>query len=102
VPVIVSLISPYRQNREEARKIIGNGFMEVYVKCPLEECEARDVKGMYRKAREGIIRNFTGIDDPYEEPESPDIVIDSARNTVDECVSLLLKAYQMNQYSVAE
>ena len=68
VPVGVSLVSPYIENRENARKIVDDNekFSEVYVKCSLEKCEERDVKGMYKKARAGEIKNFTGIDDPYE------------------------------------
>lgn len=79
VPSAVSLVSPYKGNREDARKIIdvGNQFAEVYVKCSLDECERRDVKGMYAKARAGQIKGFTGIDDPYEEPDSPDLTVDT-------------------------
>lgn len=72
VVVLVSAISPYRDIREEMRHYIGN-FVEVYVNAPLFVCEQRDVKGLYKKVRAGEIKNFTGIDDPYEEPFSPDI-----------------------------
>jgi len=72
--VLVSAISPYRSERRSARELFGNGeFLEVFVDAPLEECERRDPKGLYRKARAGEIRNFTGIDAPYERPEAPDI-----------------------------
>lgn len=86
VPCAVSLVSPYRENRQNARKIINSDeqFSEVYVKCSLEECERRDVKGMYAKARKGEIKGFTGIDDPYEEPENPDLLIDSEHESVEE------------------
>ncbi len=79
VPTAVSLISPYASNREIARKVIdaNDRFVECYVKCSLERCEKRDVKGMYRKVRRGEITGFTGIDDPYETPENPDLVIDT-------------------------
>lgn len=84
VPAIVSLVSPYRKNRETARQIIdaGPAFAECYVRCSLEKCEERDVKGMYAKARRGEIKGFTGIDDPYEPPESPDITIDTESDTL--------------------
>jgi bifunctional enzyme CysN/CysC len=72
--VLVSVISPYRSERRSARELFAQGeFMEVFVDTPLEECERRDPKGLYRKARAGTIRNFTGIDAPYERPESPDV-----------------------------
>ncbi len=85
VPAIVSLVSPYRENREVARQIIdaGPAFAECYVRCSLEKCEERDVKGMYAKARRGEIKGFTGIDDPYEAPESPDIIIDTELDTLE-------------------
>lgn len=73
VIVLVSAISPYREIREEVRNRIGD-FVQVYVNAPLKVCEERDVKGLYKKARAGEIKNFTGIDDPYEEPEQPDIM----------------------------
>ncbi len=79
VPSAVSLVSPYLENREKAREIInaGDQFAECYVKCSLEKCEERDVKGMYAKARKGEIKGFTGIDDPYEAPEKADVIIDT-------------------------
>jgi adenylylsulfate kinase len=73
---IVALISPYRTSRAHAREEIGR-FVEVYVNTPVEECERRDVKGLYKKARAGEIKEMTGVDDPYEPPESPDIVVDT-------------------------
>jgi bifunctional enzyme CysN/CysC len=78
----VSFISPFRSERRLARSLLGPGeFFEVYVDTPLEVAEARDPKGLYRKARAGKIRNFTGIDSPYEPPENPEIRIDTARVT---------------------
>lgn len=79
VPSAVSLVSPYKENRDDARKIISSGdqFAECYVKCSVEKCEQRDVKGMYAKARKGEIKGFTGIDDPYEAPQNPDLLIDT-------------------------
>jgi len=75
----VSLVSPYKENRDNAREIINSGdqFAECYVKCSLEKCEQRDVKGMYAKARRGEIKGFTGIDDPYDAPQNPDLLIDT-------------------------
>jgi len=86
VPVGVSLVSPYIENRENARKIVDDNekFSEVYVKCPLDKCEERDVKGMYKKARAGEIKNFTGLDDPYEAPLNPDFTVDTEKQTLDE------------------
>lgn len=86
VPVAVSLVSPYIENRENARKVVdaGEKFSEVYVKCSLAKCEERDVKGMYKKARAGEIKGFTGIDDPYEEPPNADLVIDAEHETLEE------------------
>jgi len=79
VPSAVSLVSPYTENRENARKIIdaGEQFAECYVKCSVEKCEERDVKGMYAKARKGEIKGFTGIDDPYETPTNADLIVDT-------------------------
>lgn len=92
VPVGVSLVSPYVENRQNARKIIdaGDQFSEVYVKCSLDQCENRDVKGMYKKARAGEIKNFTGLDDPYEAPENPDFVVDTEKGSVDESVDEIM------------
>jgi len=86
VPSAVSLVSPYLENREKAREIInaGDQFAECYVKCSLEKCEERDVKGMYAKARKGEIKGFTGIDDPYEAPEKADLVVDTENDPLSE------------------
>lgn len=86
VPVAVSLVSPYIKNRENARKVIDSGdkFAEVFVKCSLAKCEERDVKGMYKKARAGEIKGFTGIDDPYEAPPNPDLLVDAEHETLEE------------------
>jgi len=86
VPVGVSLVSPYIENRETARKVIdaGEKFSEVYVKCSLDKCENRDVKGMYKKARAGEIKNFTGLDDPYEAPQNPDLTVDTESESLED------------------
>jgi len=90
VIVIAAFVSPYRKIREEARKLIGD-FIEVYVKCSLETAIKRDPKGLYKRALKGEIKHFTGIDDPYEEPENPEIVIDTEKETIDESVNKLLR-----------
>ena len=92
VPVGVSLISPYIENREDARNIIdaGEKFSEIYVKCSLQKCEERDVKGMYKKARTGEIKNFTGLDDPYETPQNPDLVVDTEKQSLDESAQSII------------
>ena len=91
VPVGVSLVSPYINNRENARRIINAGekFSEIYVKCSIEKCEERDVKGMYKKARSGQIKNFTGLDAPYETPENPDLVVDTEKQTLEQSVQTI-------------
>lgn len=89
--VLTSFISPFRSDRQNARQIIGEGnFIEVYVSTPIEECERRDVKGLYRKAREGKIPNFTGISSPYEAPENAEIVVDTSKQSLEESVELVL------------
>ncbi len=82
---ISAAIAPYREAREWARREIGN-FVEVYVKCPIEVCRQRDVKGLYKLADEGKIKGFTGVDDPYEEPEHPELIIETDREAVEESV----------------
>ena len=84
VPSAVSLVSPYKENRDSAREIINSGdqFAECYVKCSVEKCEQRDVKGMYAKAKRGEIKGFTGIDDPYEAPQNPDLLIDTEHESL--------------------
>ncbi|MCD8152291.1 MAG: adenylyl-sulfate kinase [Clostridiales bacterium] len=89
--VLTSFISPFIHDRRRAREIIGDAFIEVYVSTPLEECERRDVKGLYQKARSGKLDNFTGITSPYEPPEHPDVVIDTSEGTLEECVERLLQ-----------
>ena len=89
VIVIVSLISPYRSVRDELRSTLTN-FVEVYINASLEVCEARDVKGLYAKARSGQVKSFTGIDDPYEIPLNPNITCHTAEETVDESVDKIM------------
>jgi len=84
IPVI-SIIAPYREDRRKARES-AEKMIEIFVKCSLEVCKTRDVKGMYQKALSGEIKDFTGIDSPYEEPENPELIIDTEKMTLDECV----------------
>ena len=89
--VMTSFISPYRSDRENAKEIIGAGnFIEIYVSTPIEECERRDVKGLYKKARAGRIPNFTGISAPYEVPVNPQITVDTSQMSLEEAVSYVV------------
>ena len=88
--VLTAFISPFRKDRRNANKIIGEDYIEVFVSTPLEECEKRDVKGLYKKAREGKVKNFTGIDSPYEAPKNADIVLDTVNYSVEECVDQII------------
>ncbi|MFO7816146.1 MAG: adenylyl-sulfate kinase [Thermodesulfobacteriota bacterium] len=87
---LTAFISPYREDREKVRCAVGReDFYEIYVKCPLDVCEERDVKGLYSLARQGKIKNYTGVSSPYEEPENPDLVLETDQCSVEECVSQL-------------
>ncbi|MFD9627156.1 adenylyl-sulfate kinase [Peribacillus muralis] len=89
--VLTAFISPFRADRQIVRDLLEEGeFIEVYIKCPIEECEVRDPKGLYDKARKGIIRDFTGIDSPYEEPEQPELILESSLYSVEECVEQVI------------
>jgi adenylyl-sulfate kinase len=90
VPVITAAISPYKDIRNEAREIMGDRFVEAYVKVSLEEAEKRDVKGLYAKARAGEIKEFTGISDPYEPPENPELVIETEQQSAEESAQQIL------------
>lgn len=90
VKVITAAISPYRSVRDEVRSHVGERFLEVYVSTPLEVCEERDVKGLYAKARSGALTGFTGVDDPYEPPLSPEVEIQAHGETVDESAARVL------------
>jgi adenylylsulfate kinase len=88
----VAFISPYRKDREKARKLLEDGeFIEVYVKCPVEVCEQRDPKGLYQKAKQGEIKEFTGVSAPYEEPLDPEIVLETDKLAVEESVKKLME-----------
>ena len=89
--VITAFISPYETDRENASRIIGEDFLEVYVSTSIEECEKRDVKGLYKKARNGEIPNFTGVTSPYEVPQSSELEIDTTKISVEEAVDMVIK-----------
>ncbi|NMH70135.1 adenylyl-sulfate kinase (plasmid) [Cytobacillus spongiae] len=96
--VLTAFISPYREDRDVVRKLVGpEEFMEVYVHCSIETCEKRDPKGLYKKARKHEITHFTGISAPYEEPENPEIILDTEKNTIEECVESLLSELKHKQ-----
>jgi adenylylsulfate kinase len=89
---ISAFISPLEADRQKARSIVGTDkFIEVYVECPIEVCEQRDVKGLYAKARAGEISNFTGINSPFEAPQNPEILVNTAENSLEECLDKILE-----------
>jgi adenylylsulfate kinase len=90
VPVITAAISPYKEIRDEARQLMGDRFIEVFVKASVDTCAERDVKGLYAKAFSGEIKEFTGVSDPYEEPENPEFVCDTESETPEESAEKLL------------
>jgi len=91
VIALTAFISPLRSDRRRVRQLVDEGdFIEVYCRCSLDVCEARDVKGLYKKARAGEIKEFTGISSPYEEPTNPEVVIDTDQHSLDECVDILV------------
>lgn len=90
VLAIASAISPYRETREQARQMIGS-FLEVYVKTSLQECEKRDVKGLYQKARSGEVTGMTGVDDPYEAPVNPEVICETEKETPEECAAKVVE-----------
>jgi adenylylsulfate kinase len=90
--VIASFVSPYKKDRENVKNTVeGSNFVEIFVNTSVEECERRDTKGLYLKARQGLIKDFTGINAPYEAPENPDVIIDTEKSTVEEAVDAILK-----------
>jgi adenylyl-sulfate kinase len=90
VAVITAAISPYRAVRDECRAMIGSNFVEVFVKCPLEVCIERDVKGLYKKAIAGEIPHFTGVSDPYEEPANPEVVVETSGEAPEQSAARIL------------
>ncbi|HYC33272.1 MAG TPA: adenylyl-sulfate kinase [Gemmatimonadales bacterium] len=92
VTVVASFVSPYRESRDFIRRLAPR-FVEIYVSTPLDECERRDVKGLYARARRGEIKNFTGIDDPYEPPVAPELTLDTRTLTVEQGVARVLERF---------
>ncbi|MGJ9458646.1 adenylyl-sulfate kinase [Oceanobacillus sp. CF4.6] len=96
---LTAFISPYRTDRDNVRALLNeNEFLEIYVKCSLEACETRDPKGLYKKARAGEIKSFTGIDAPYEEPNHPEITVDTENQSLEESVQVIVNYLKENQY----
>jgi len=91
INVIYALVTPFEDIREEFRDFFGNRYIEVYVKCSLEVCERRDVKGLYKKFHAGTISNLNGKDDAYEEPRNPEIMVDTVEESIDESCQKVLK-----------
>lgn len=91
VITLTAFISPFRSDRELVRSLVPCGeFLEIYCRCPVEICEDRDVKGLYKRARAGEIKNFTGISSPYEEPSNPELVVDTAHSPLEDCVNQVI------------
>ena len=96
---IAAFVSPYREDRDNVRKLLGHGeFVEIYVKCSLEVCETRDTKGLYKKARAGEVKDFTGISAPYEEPVKPELIVDSSTLSVEESAREILNYLEEKGY----
>ncbi len=87
---LTAFISPLKADRDQARRIAGADFIEIYCRCPIDVCESRDVKGIYKRARAGEITDFTGISSPYEEPDSPELVIDTVSMSIEQSVAAVL------------
>lgn len=98
VIILTAFISPYVADRDLARSLLRQGeFIEIYVRCPVEECEKRDVKGLYKKARAGEISEFTGISSPYEEPAAPELVLETAAETMEQSVEKVINYLQARE-----
>ena len=91
IVTLTAFISPLRADRDRVRRLAGADFIEIYCRCPVEVCEERDVKGLYKKARAGEIKDFTGVSSPYEEPDNPELIIDSSRMTIEESVAAVME-----------
>jgi len=101
--VIAAFISPFAQDRARVRALVSDqDFIEVYCRCPLDVCEERDVKGLYKKARSGAIANFTGLTSPYEVPETPEIVFNTSKQSIDECVGVIIDCLLRGGYIKSE
>ena len=98
VIALTAFISPFREDRDRVRSLVPDGdFIEIYCKCSVATCEERDVKGLYKRARAGEIKEFTGISSPYEEPENPELVVDTERYSLDTCVQEVIAYLQQKQ-----
>ena len=96
---LTAFISPYKEDRDNVRQLVEGGeFIEIYVKVNIEVCEARDPKGLYKKARAGEIKGFTGIDDPYEEPVNPELIIETDKQSLEESVQTIIEYLHVNHY----
>lgn len=94
---MTAFISPYKKDRQRVRELVKEGeFVEIYVKCPLDELKSRDPKGMYEKAIKGEIKNFTGISAPYEEPENPELILNTDVESIDESVEKVIEYLKNN------
>jgi adenylylsulfate kinase len=92
VIALTAFISPFRSDRSRVRSLVPHGeFFEIYCKCPIEVCETRDVKGLYKRARAGEIKDFTGISSPYEEPEDAELVVDTGSTSLDACATRVIE-----------
>jgi adenylylsulfate kinase (apsK) len=91
VIVLACFISPFKEDRERVRSLVKDDFIEIFVDCPVEECEKRDPKNLYKKARNGAIHNFTGISSPYEKPENPELVVSTYKYSLEESVNIILE-----------
>ncbi len=98
VITMVSFISPFAEDRQLARKLVGKDFIEIFINCNIKTCEKRDPKGLYKKARNGEIKGFTGIDQAYEEPESPEIKINSDQTTPEAAVEIIISYLVERKY----
>ena len=94
VVVIVSLITPYESSRKDVRNLMQDRMIEVWLRCPVEVCATRDPKGLYKKAREGKITGLTGVDDPFEEPQGPDLIVDTDTLSKDACLTAIMAEIQ--------
>jgi adenylylsulfate kinase len=97
--VLTAFISPFRVDRKQVRDLLAaDEFVEIFVKCPIEECEKRDPKGLYKKARKGDIKDFTGIDSPYEEPEQVELIVETHKYSIEECAEQIVKYLQERSF----
>ena len=98
IPVIVGMITPFRESQRQAREIIEDegDFILVYATCSLEECERRDPKGLYQQARDGKIEKFTGVNHPFQEPHDPDLIVDTEHNSLEECMGQVMQHLDEN------